>query len=771
MKTKVKEKRKAKDLPVELLLMLMMSTCMIYPFVTALELGQSLFSLVCINLIFIALWTVVFYNNRNLLLGIVLLALSAGALALFYLMHDDAGTYSAFHYSVDDFLYWAGMYMKGYRTANAVFSRYLVVFFSGFVCMAVSLFTVRRFSLAAVVLCGAGCFVSLFVIGHVINMPSLFGYILASIFYFLLHNYKRNSKETVSGKGLSLPAFMASALPLAALVLALTILLSSLVAIDPVWMKETRDKLLKKSEPVNNIVSRDSAGLVVNSNELGGNLYLNDDVVMTVASPVGNVYLKAMSKDEYTGHSWDQSSTDASGIDPSGQVSSDTAELQGSAPALSGDDELFDRLFPSYEITVNYAVPDFGIVYAPLKTSNLKVPGSIILVGDDELMLTANPPKGFSYSLRFYQPQYGSEELAGLLRDCPNVFAQPASGSATADNDLYAVGDGLYNAAAHYDGSQLLAKYLQLPSSLPGRVRDLAEEITQGSDNGYDKAMAVAQYLSENFSYTLTPGSVDKSKDFVDQFLFVSKKGYCTYYASAMAVMLRCIGIPARYVEGYVLPQRSSDTGLFNVTKRQGHAWVEAYFQGLGWIQFEPTASFSNDASEAETAKPSNTPVKPSALPSHSAAPAHTQPSLAVSAARSSRASALPVLLLVVAALLAMAYALLHRSNALLRKMKPRAAALLLFGQYLRLLAHQGVAMQNGETSALFAKRVDKLYGLGGSAFRKSAEIFQLARYSEHEISEDQKALMLSFRNVLLAASRQKLGLVRYLFYRLLWSI
>lgn len=95
--------------------------------------------------------------------------------------------------------------------------------------------------------------------------------------------------------------------------------------------------------------------------------------------------------------------------------------------------------------------------------------------------------------------------------------------------------------------------YLQLPENLPSRVKELAYELTEGYSHDYDKAKAIERYLSKNYKYTLTPGDVPKGKDFVDYFLFESKEGYCTYYATAMTILLRCVEVPTRYVEGFIV--------------------------------------------------------------------------------------------------------------------------------------------------------------------------------------------------------------------------
>jgi len=77
----------------------------------------------------------------------------------------------------------------------------------------------------------------------------------------------------------------------------------------------------------------------------------------------------------------------------------------------------------------------------------------------------------------------------------------------------------------------------------------------------------------------------------VDYFLFDVKQGYCDYYASAMVMMLRSIGIPARFVAGYAPGDYNSQTSAYVVLEQNAHAWVEVFFPSYGWVQFEPTAS------------------------------------------------------------------------------------------------------------------------------------------------------------------------------------
>jgi transglutaminase-like putative cysteine protease len=129
-------------------------------------------------------------------------------------------------------------------------------------------------------------------------------------------------------------------------------------------------------------------------------------------------------------------------------------------------------------------------------------------------------------------------------------------------------------------------RYLQLPDSLPNRVRTLAEELTEGLETPYDKAKAIESYLRK-IPYSLQIEGPGLRQDGVDYFLFDVQEGYCDYYASAMVVMLRSTGIPARYVRGYI--HTTKEEGVYRVLESDGHAWPEVYFPGYGWIEFEPT--------------------------------------------------------------------------------------------------------------------------------------------------------------------------------------
>jgi len=147
----------------------------------------------------------------------------------------------------------------------------------------------------------------------------------------------------------------------------------------------------------------------------------------------------------------------------------------------------------------------------------------------------------------------------------------------------------------------VLDRYLQLPRTMPSRVTEFAQELTRDIETPYEKAVAIRDYL-RTFEYTLDIEAPPDGTDGVDYFLFELEEGYCQYFASAMAVLLRASGVPSRMVAGYGPGEQQYDPGdtmgrgpgawqdleqTFVV--RNSHSWTEVFFPGYGWIPFEPT--------------------------------------------------------------------------------------------------------------------------------------------------------------------------------------
>lgn len=155
--------------------------------------------------------------------------------------------------------------------------------------------------------------------------------------------------------------------------------------------------------------------------------------------------------------------------------------------------------------------------------------------------------------------------------------------------------------------------YLQLPVGIPQRVRDLANELTVNQETMFEKVMAIQNYLktSTDFRYSKLDAQVPpENQDYVDHFLFDSRVGYCDNFSTAMSVLLRSVGIPTRWVKGFApgtVTETRPNYQTYTVRNQDAHSWVEVYFEGYGWLPFEPTPSFSQPLTEELTQETTTT--------------------------------------------------------------------------------------------------------------------------------------------------------------------
>ena len=134
---------------------------------------------------------------------------------------------------------------------------------------------------------------------------------------------------------------------------------------------------------------------------------------------------------------------------------------------------------------------------------------------------------------------------------------------------------------------------LQLPADLDARVQALAEQVTADAATDLAKASRLEQHLRDNYEYSLASVFNSQNRTPVGRFLFEDKKGHCEYFASAMAVMLRSVGIPTRLVTGFSATVANPLTEYYEIRALDGHAWVEAWIDKLGWVVYEPTPPYN----------------------------------------------------------------------------------------------------------------------------------------------------------------------------------
>lgn len=315
------------------------------------------------------------------------------------------------------------------------------------------------------------------------------------------------------------------------------------------------------------------------------------------------IYLTGSVSDIYTGSSWEKSKE---GFLPGEQeYQMDYGEL------IYGLSRLETEILEDYRLAETKAIK---IIYNNIKTRTFFYPAKTKWFRFDnrvhnlEMELAGITfPKAtgsnMSYNLSYYEMNLQSPEFQEMLRMADD-FSYNESRYIDHDrikkleNDLYVRDRENFILSRHdfYDlykerADAIYNRYTQLPEELPIRVKELVYELTKDEDNNYDKLKAIESYLI-GLEYSYTPGKVPKGADFVDYFLFDNKKGYCTSFATAMAVLARAIGIPTRYIEGYVVDYGDQSEKGYLVRNSNAHAWAEAYFDGVGWIPFEATPAF-----------------------------------------------------------------------------------------------------------------------------------------------------------------------------------
>ena len=146
----------------------------------------------------------------------------------------------------------------------------------------------------------------------------------------------------------------------------------------------------------------------------------------------------------------------------------------------------------------------------------------------------------------------------------------------------------LKNSSGRYPG-WIRDRYLDMRRKAPLQVEEFASKLVEEETTNYDKAKKIEGFLRQ-YEYTLDLPPPPEEGDIVEYFLFDLQKGYCDYYATAMVVMARAVGIPARLAVGYVDGMYDPEGGRYLITEADAHSWPELYFNDVGWVPFEPTA-------------------------------------------------------------------------------------------------------------------------------------------------------------------------------------
>jgi len=770
-------------------------------------------ALFCLSLVYAMTTSLLFEYSPYILYGLIfaLLIIFSGmffnkitriiSLASIFLFILSAVLYLYKTNGLEEFLEKTGMFIEWIRNYTSIgaplISSYALIL-TIIICAAVSLpayfFIISRFNFFVVLFGGVYLFVIQWIAEFFVSYQSFYIFLFViTIYYFRYIYLKSSSGETAERTSMLL--FSIFMLPLCGLIL--YIVMSLPVSEKPIEWPWLDNKVITAINSVKNKFtyqtfdrfSIEYVGFDDGDGKLGGNVKSDSTPVLMVKTPK-RVYLKGAEKDFYDGTSWKSSSEQNKPLLPFSFESIDTSspyldtlEMEVGLFVSTGDPHVLDMLTEEININIQFLNLKTPSIFIPVKITDIRHNDNdsveIFHNGNGILFTNDYMGKGFEYTIKMRSVDLNDEMVKDLLKRSRIGFLKevrkmrqryrvsPYSSYVQKMDSVYKrngksvlLTDELISALQD-NADRIYSRYLQIPDTLPERVRQLAYAISFSAENSYEAVKSIESFLSSNFHYTLTPESMPEGRDFVDWFLFDSKEGYCTYYASAMTILTRCIGIPARYVEGYTLPPKQNSDGTYTVTNEQAHAWVEVYLEGFGWLPFEPTSAYNSSGSGAVSSNPANynnqydesTETLPRDNKSDSRESySENQPAVTNTSVESKiKLNILTILLFVFVALLFALSAIISinflRRRARLRKYYnalPRESILLMYGHMLAVLSSHGLGLQPSETPVEYSNRIEGCL-FPKSSLKRITDIFLKARYAKSEINESDKFEVYSF--------------------------
>lgn len=505
------------------------------------------------------------------------------------------------------------------------------------------------------------------------------------------------------------------------LLLSLTsvILLAGLLGIagpkfEPQWADPV--PFLISATGLDSSLVRQKIGYGDNDEQLGGG-FVYDDTPVFYANVEKPHYYRGETKNYYSGKGW--------------EVTTPAYKVPAPYSTLNFDVERVER-----EAEIHFTGKEhFEHIFYPGDVSYISTVANVPLT----LLLDIYTLKGIPY---FNQRQVELEEYVLTYQD--SKFS--IESLRLASND---------------DPEEIREYYLQLPEELPERIRELTEEIIANYDNRYDQVKAVERYLSgADFSYETKNVAIPKEdEDYVDQFLFETRVGYCDNFSTAMAVMLRTVNIPTRWVKGFTegeLIAADGNISQYLITNANAHSWVEVYFPEHGWVPFEPTKGFSNSTAftfeyptsegidwekqlDTNESEEQTNELEQKEETERNEAKGNTNYSFH-----------LPVVIVVLLAIIFIAVMIVFKSSERRKRMtfsikKPQKAHTFeeRYNRLLYLLEKKGKARLKGETLREYAIRIDKMYGTKDmQQLTKKYEQLSYGRVEEFVLTKEEAKLL-----------------------------
>ena len=300
---------------------------------------------------------------------------------------------------------------------------------------------------------------------------------------------------------------------------------------------------------------------------LGGNPNLANTVVFTATTDDPNQYYATLSYDTYNGRGW----TNNGGAETQ-DINQNTPLSSGALSTHTVKQTIRIAQPPIEQDPYLIGIPDIASVSIPAKLLWADANGVIAWEGRGALNT------GMTYTV----VSNVSAADTDTLRSVPMPQDAPKLSTGAIPDHEDTIQPNVYNPT-------VLRQNTTIPKNLDPRIAKLALKVTANQKTMYDKMVALENYLRTNYAYSLDirpPAGVEP----VSWFLFgPDKKGFCNYYASAMSIMARTLGIPARVVVGYTNGHVDPKTNQRVVMGTDAHAWTQIYFAGYGWVNFEPS--------------------------------------------------------------------------------------------------------------------------------------------------------------------------------------
>ncbi|MDR0948378.1 MAG: DUF3488 and transglutaminase-like domain-containing protein [Lachnospiraceae bacterium] len=332
------------------------------------------------------------------------------------------------------------------------------------------------------------------------------------------------------------------------------------------------------------------------SPSVGGDLTMSHRTQMQVSRANANMnglYLSGAIYNTFTGDGWEYTADEEAWV-PLLDTMESVYAAERFAPGSVVD------LFRPVTMEIQYEEMKSHYLFTPAKTRGIEsISNFTYRFEKSGYAFQGYKGLGTQYKVQFYRLNNGNERFRTFL-ETQSTYQYDESITQEEEEALLSV-KRLWSAALPFDFTETLLAtheanikdhYLQTVSLSP-QLNAYFESITQDAKSPLDQLYLIEKEL-ESYTYTTTPGIIPEGEEFLDYFLLQTKKGYCTYFATAFVLLARTAGFPARYVQGYCVPIITSNGKVYEVSSAMAHAWPEVYVDGVGWVAFEPTPGYAS---------------------------------------------------------------------------------------------------------------------------------------------------------------------------------